>query len=54
MCATEPVVWVKVATMHFEGVAARWLQSIEPRLPTWPCMAPILPIYTATIWARAT
>lgn len=24
--------WVKVATMHFEGRAARWLQSVERRL----------------------
>jgi hypothetical protein len=25
---------VKVATMYFEGAASRWLQSIEPRLPS--------------------
>jgi hypothetical protein len=30
--ATEEIVWIKAATMHFHGVAARWLQSIEPRL----------------------
>jgi hypothetical protein len=37
MYATEEFVWVKVATMHFTGVANRWLQSVEPRLPsmTW-------------------
>jgi hypothetical protein len=21
-------IWVKVASMHFEGLAARWLQSV--------------------------
>ena len=26
--------WVQVATMHFVGVADRWLQSVEPRLPS--------------------
>jgi hypothetical protein len=34
MYATEPIVWVKVATMYFEGAAGRWLQSVEPRLPS--------------------
>jgi hypothetical protein len=34
MYATEEMVWVKVATMYFEGVAGRWLQSVEPRLPS--------------------
>jgi hypothetical protein len=34
MYATEEIVWVQVATMHFHGVVARWLQSIEPRLPS--------------------
>jgi hypothetical protein len=34
MYATETFVWVKVSTMHFVGAAARWLQSIEPRLPS--------------------
>jgi hypothetical protein len=24
-------VWVRVATMHFDGVAARWLQSVHHR-----------------------
>lgn len=33
MYATEAIVWVKVATIHFQGVMARWLQSIEPCLP---------------------
>jgi hypothetical protein len=31
MYATE-CVRVKATIMHFEGVAARWLQSIEPRI----------------------
>eukprot|EP00267_Zea_mays_P054154 XP_020407373.1 uncharacterized protein LOC103652751 [Zea mays] len=31
---TEEMVWVKVATMYFEGAAGRWLQSVEPRLPS--------------------
>ncbi|XP_035822042.1 uncharacterized protein [Zea mays] len=35
MYATEEVAWVKVATMHFNGVANRWLQSIEPRLASF-------------------
>jgi hypothetical protein len=37
MYATEEIVWVKVATMHFQGVAARWLQSVEHQLSslTW-------------------
>jgi hypothetical protein len=26
--------WVKIATMHFEGPAARWLQSIDHRVQT--------------------
>jgi hypothetical protein len=30
-------VWVRVATMHFDGVAARWLQSVHHRIrsATW-------------------
>lgn len=28
MYMVEPQIWVRVATMHFEGVAARWLQSL--------------------------
>lgn len=32
MYATDECVWVKAATMHFEGVAARWWQSIESRV----------------------
>jgi hypothetical protein len=32
MYETEYHMWVKVATMHFEGRAARWLQSVERRL----------------------
>jgi hypothetical protein len=34
MYETEPHMWIKVATLQFEGVAARWLQSIKPRLPS--------------------
>lgn len=34
MYATEEVVWVKVATKHFVGVAKRWLQSIKSRVAT--------------------
>lgn len=34
MYAVETHMWVKVATMHFEGPAARWLQSAERRLST--------------------
>jgi hypothetical protein len=34
MYETAELMWVKVATMHFEGVATRWLQFIEPRLPS--------------------
>jgi hypothetical protein len=34
MYATEEIVWVRVATMYFEGVDGRWLQSVEPRLPS--------------------
>jgi hypothetical protein len=32
MYATEVNMWVQVATMHFEGVADRWLQSVEPQI----------------------
>jgi hypothetical protein len=32
MYATEASMWVEVAIMHFEGVADRWLQSIEPQI----------------------
>ncbi|WVZ96162.1 hypothetical protein U9M48_041833 [Paspalum notatum var. saurae] len=28
----EPQLWVRVATMHFTGAAARWLMSVESRL----------------------
>jgi hypothetical protein len=30
MYSIEDSVWVKVATMHFEGAAARWLHVTEP------------------------
>jgi hypothetical protein len=29
MYSVEPHIWVRVATMHFEGAAARWLQLVE-------------------------
>jgi hypothetical protein len=32
MYAIDPSVWVKVATMHFDGLAARWLQSVQRRV----------------------
>jgi hypothetical protein len=32
MYETEYFMWVKVATMHFEGRAARWLQAVERSL----------------------
>lgn len=32
MYETEYCMWVKVATMHFEGRAARWLQAVERSL----------------------
>jgi hypothetical protein len=28
----ESVIWVKVASMHLEGLATRWLQSVERRV----------------------
>jgi hypothetical protein len=34
MYEVDANIWVKVATMHFEGVATRWLQSIEHRVRT--------------------
>jgi hypothetical protein len=32
MYGIDPEVWVRVATMHFEGPAAWWLQSINHRV----------------------
>lgn len=32
MYETEHCMWIKVSTMHFEGRAAQWLQSVECRL----------------------
>jgi hypothetical protein len=32
MYIVDPSIWVKVATMHFEGPAARWLQSVQRRV----------------------
>jgi hypothetical protein len=29
MYEVAPSVWVRVATMHFEGAAAKWLQSVH-------------------------
>jgi hypothetical protein len=29
MYSVESLVWVHVATMHFDGLAARWLQSVH-------------------------
>jgi hypothetical protein len=34
MYATKATMWVQVATMNFVGVADRWLQSVEPQLPS--------------------
>jgi hypothetical protein len=33
MYSVDPRVWIRIATMHFSGPAARWLQSVEPQLP---------------------
>lgn len=37
MYSVEPEMWIKVATIHFTGPAARWLQSVERKLvqATW-------------------
>jgi hypothetical protein len=32
MYTVTPSVWVKVATMHFEGPVAKWLQSVHHRI----------------------
>jgi hypothetical protein len=32
MYSVEPNLWVKVASMHLDGLAARWFQSAERRL----------------------
>lgn len=32
MYHVHPAMWIRVATMHFSSAAARWLQSIEPKL----------------------
>jgi hypothetical protein len=34
MYEVDHSIWVKVASMHFEGPAARWLQSVEHRVKT--------------------
>jgi hypothetical protein len=34
MYGVDPSVWVRVSTMHFEGPAARWLQSVNRRVLT--------------------
>jgi hypothetical protein len=37
MYEVDETVWVKVASMHFEGPATRWLQSVDHRVrsATW-------------------
>ncbi|KAK3145235.1 hypothetical protein QOZ80_4AG0325910 [Eleusine coracana subsp. coracana] len=32
MYMVDPVVWIRVAAMHFTDAAARWLQSVESRI----------------------
>jgi hypothetical protein len=32
MYSVESSVWVKVVTMHFEGAAMRWLQSVDCKI----------------------
>jgi hypothetical protein len=32
MYSVDPIVWIKVSTMHFTSAAARWLQSVEGQL----------------------
>ncbi|XP_062198590.1 uncharacterized protein LOC133901296 [Phragmites australis] len=34
MFGVDPSMWIKVASMHLKGVAARWLQSVERRVRT--------------------
>jgi hypothetical protein len=34
MYSVDSSIWVKVASMHFEGAAARWLQSIDHHVRT--------------------
>jgi hypothetical protein len=34
MYSVDPCVWVCVATMHFDGAAARWLQSVNHHICT--------------------
>jgi hypothetical protein len=34
MYEVDHSIWVKVASMHFEGPAARWLQSVEHHVKT--------------------
>jgi hypothetical protein len=34
MYAVDSIVWVKVASMHFDGPTARWLQSVNHRVRT--------------------
>jgi hypothetical protein len=37
MYEVDETVWVKVASMHFEGPATRWLQFVDHRVrsATW-------------------
>ena len=30
--SVDPSIWIKVASMHFSGAAARWLQALERRI----------------------
>jgi hypothetical protein len=32
MYGVKNSLWIRVASMHFEGSAARWLQSVERRI----------------------
>jgi hypothetical protein len=34
LCQVEPSKWIKISVMYFTKSAARWLQSVEPRLRT--------------------
>jgi hypothetical protein len=37
MYVVEQLLWIKVASMHLEGVVVRWFQSVERRVRsvTW-------------------
>jgi hypothetical protein len=44
MYGVESSLWIRVASMHFEGSAARWLQSVEHRISslTWAELCSLL------------